>query len=35
MDPQYTPEQIENMAQSYWDDNASFRATEDPAREKF
>ena len=35
MDPQYKPEQIENQAQVFWEENASFKATEDPSREKF
>ena len=35
MDPQYKPEQIENDAQRFWEQNTSFRATEDPQREKF
>jgi leucyl-tRNA synthetase len=35
MDPQYRPEQIENAAQSFWEENGSFTATEDPSREKF
>ena len=35
MDPQYKPEQIENSAQKFWEENASFTATEDPDREKF
>ncbi|MCB1725454.1 MAG: leucine--tRNA ligase [Chromatiaceae bacterium] len=35
MDPQYKPEQIENAAQAYWEQNGSFRAVEDPEREKF
>jgi leucyl-tRNA synthetase len=35
MDPQYKPELIENEAQRYWEDNASFKAVEDPGREKF
>ncbi len=35
MDPQYKPEQIENAAQQYWQDNASFKASEDLDREKF
>ena len=35
MDPQYKPEQIENQAQAFWQENNSFRATEDPQREKF
>jgi len=35
MDPQYKPEQIENAAQKFWEDNACFKAVEDPGREKF
>jgi len=35
MDPQYNPEQIENAAQKFWEDNACFKAVEDPDREKF
>jgi len=35
MDPQYKPEQIENAAQRFWKEQASFKAIEDPAREKF
>ena len=35
MDSQYKPEQIENVVQSFWEDNAYFKATEDPGREKF
>ena len=35
MDPQYKPEQIENVAQKLWEDKAYFKATEDPDREKF
>jgi leucyl-tRNA synthetase len=35
MDQQYRPEQIENEAQQFWADNASFLASEDPDREKF
>ena len=35
MDPQYKPEQIENAVQEFWEDNAYFRAVEDPDREKF
>jgi len=35
MDPQYKPEQIENAVQKFWEDNAYFRAVEDPDREKF
>ncbi len=35
MDPQYTPQDIEAGAQAWWQDNQSFKATEDPDREKF
>ncbi len=35
MDKQYKPENIEADAQQYWQDNLSFKATEDPEREKF
>ena len=28
MDPQYKPEQIENSAQKFWEENASFKAIE-------
>jgi len=35
MDPQYKPEQIENVVQKLWEDKAYFKATEDPNREKF
>ena len=35
MDAQYRPEQIENQAQAFWEENASFRAVEEPTREKF
>jgi leucyl-tRNA synthetase len=31
----YDPRQIEAAAQSYWEDNQSFKAVEDPSREKF
>ncbi len=31
----YSPDTVETEAQKYWADNASFRAIEDPAREKF
>ena len=31
----YNPAEIEAAAQSFWDSNASFVATEDPAKEKF
>ena len=32
---EYDPQAVERAAQSYWADHASFRAIEDPAREKF
>jgi len=32
---QYQPEQIETAAQQYWEAQDSFRAIEDPDREKF
>jgi leucyl-tRNA synthetase len=35
MDEHYKPEQVEADAQSYWEENACFKAVEDPAREKF
>ena len=35
MDSQYDPQQIEIDAQSYWTERQSFKATEDPDREKF
>ncbi len=35
MDKDYKPETIEREAQDYWEANQSFRATEDPQREKF
>ena len=35
MDKQYNPQNIETSAQQYWHDNLSFKATEDPDREKF
>jgi len=35
MDPQYKPEQIENTAQQFWEEHASFKAVEDAEREKF
>ena len=31
----YTPADIEQQAQQFWDRNESFRAVEDPDREKF
>ena len=35
MDAQYRPDQIEAQAQQYWDDNQSFKVTEDAGKEKF
>ena len=35
MEAHYQPEKIEQEAQSYWETTGVFRATEDPAREKF
>ena len=35
MDETYKPEVVEAEARTYWEDNDSFRVTEDPAREKF
>ena len=35
MDEHYKPEQVEADAQSYWEQNACFKAVEDPAKEKF
>ena len=35
MDAQYNPDQIERDAQRFWEQNRSFRAVEDPKREKF
>ncbi|RMG38843.1 MAG: leucine--tRNA ligase [Gammaproteobacteria bacterium] len=35
MEESYQPEQIEQQAQAYWDEHQSFRAVEDPNREKF
>jgi leucyl-tRNA synthetase len=35
MDEHYKPEQVEADAQAYWEENACFKAVEDPAREKF
>ncbi len=35
MDKQYAPENIENQAQHYWETSQSFKASEDPDREKF
>jgi len=35
MDEIYTPETIEAGARQYWDEQQSFRVTEDPGREKY
>jgi leucyl-tRNA synthetase len=35
MQSEYDPAAVETAAQQYWDANQSFRAVEDPAREKF
>jgi len=35
MDSQYQPQNIEQEAQSHWENNQTFRASEDPDREKF
>ncbi len=35
MDERYHPEKIEAEAQHYWEEHDSFRAVEDPSREKF
>ncbi len=35
MDERYSPQQVEQDAQAYWDRHQSFKAVEDPAREKF
>ncbi|MED5388654.1 MAG: leucine--tRNA ligase [Pseudomonadota bacterium] len=35
MDAQYRPDQIEAQAQQYWEDNQSFKATEEACKEKF
>ncbi|GMQ89912.1 MAG: leucine--tRNA ligase [Gammaproteobacteria bacterium] len=35
MDPHYYPEQVERAAQDHWEEHESFRAMEEPGREKF
>ncbi|UCH54328.1 MAG: leucine--tRNA ligase, partial [Pseudomonadota bacterium] len=35
MDDRYLPEQVEKDAQAYWAEHQSFKAVEDPKREKF
>jgi leucyl-tRNA synthetase len=35
MDEHYEPQQVEDAARRYWEENRSFEVKEDPAREKF
>jgi leucyl-tRNA synthetase len=35
MDERYEPQQIEKEAQGYWEAQGTFRAVEDPVREKY
>ncbi len=35
MDDRYFPEKVETEAQTFWEENGSFRVLEDPRREKF
>jgi len=35
MEEHYKPQQVELEAQKYWEENESFKAVEDPSREKF
>ncbi len=35
MEDRYHPEKVEKEAQRFWDENETFRVTEDPSREKF
>jgi leucyl-tRNA synthetase len=35
MDENYHPERIETAARKYWEDNQTFRVSEDPGREKY
>ncbi|GAB4359791.1 MAG: leucine--tRNA ligase [Gammaproteobacteria bacterium] len=35
MDDFYDPKQVEQSAQRYWEENATFEVTEDPGREKY
>ncbi|MGB0732310.1 MAG: class I tRNA ligase family protein, partial [Pontibacterium sp.] len=35
MNEQYTPHEIEQQAQTYWEENDSFKAVEDETKEKF
>ncbi|MGB1715235.1 MAG: class I tRNA ligase family protein, partial [Arenicellales bacterium] len=35
MEPRYSPEQLEPVVQTHWEEQQSFQVVEDPAREKF
>src|SRR5581483_11103787 len=35
MDQQYNPKQVEQIAQSFWNDNQIFKATEDASKPKY
>ncbi|MDX1528821.1 MAG: class I tRNA ligase family protein, partial [Gammaproteobacteria bacterium] len=35
MDDRYFPEKVETEAQTFWEENGSFRVLEDPKKEKF
>jgi len=35
MDSHYSPENVEQAAQQYWENHNTFQALEDPTREKF
>ena len=35
MEEQYRPQEVEQQAQQYWDENNSFQAKEDPSKEKY
>lgn len=35
MDQQYTPKQVEQIAQSYWDSNKTFKASDDKSKPKY
>lgn len=34
-DPQYNPAEVEKIAQTYWNENDSFKVVEDPSKEKY
>src|SRR5690606_9503514 len=34
-DTQYNPKEVEELAQKFWEDNQSFKVSEDSSREKF